>query len=533
MVRGKRETLSSLSSQERLETYNLLLQGATHIWTKNKLQEDKALEVLKTLVPLTQKDPYFLAHLTSYIIRNSRSKDLKVFTTYINSLSSANGERFSPKSKYFKPNLRYISAAAVQQLDPKLACRVLELAKLKYSIAGTLNKARHFPRALRTALKKYIRYREANIEMVRGIKKAGLSKTFQNIYRSLHLAPSDEAAAILRWQQKEKKIDFEKPEIDFKGLSDLEIGKTIRKKRLPVLGALGALAQARKKVSPVIAVALLERTTGNQAVILRKTFEDAGVLKDKEVMKLYEEKISEAQTALDRVKTISKDASDEVKKVMKKARAKKRKEATIGIGKIFLHLDMSPSMEPAIEVAKSKGTIIAESVNNPKKNFQWGYFNDQGELFPLPKIFEEDAFKAILFGRVCDGMTDAFQLYPTAREFGAKVDTFISDGCHNTGNLESKIRRFHENNPKVTKPKAMLWVFVKSGGRGYIESEINTIKEAYEANDIPVATLLPEALENSALVNEAIQSAMLGPIAKMDTIMKTELLELPSWYEAI
>lgn len=527
----KTEALPYLTNEERLKVYNLLLQATTHAWSKGKLQTDKALEILKTLVPLTQSDPYFLVHVLSYAVKNSASKDLQVFSTYANALSSADGSAFSPGSKYFKPNLRYISAAAIQQLDPKLVNRVVEIASLKYGIDGVFNEARHFPRVLRTAIAKYIRYREANTEMIRGIKKAGLAKTFQNTYRRLHLSPSDGTAAILRWQQKKKKIDFEKPEIDFKGLSDLEVANVIREKKLPVLGVLGALAQAQKKVSPVIAVALLETATGNQAVILRKTFEDAGVLKDKEVMELYQKKIMEAKTALDRVETISKDASEEVKKVMKKARAEKRKEQVGEIGKVFLHIDKSGSMEEALDFAKEKGAIIAELVNNPTKNFRWGLFDTFSEELPLPQEFIADAFKAILFGKIADGGTDAFALYPTARQFGADVDIFCSDGGHNVGDLADKIGDYHRNNPTISKPRACVIIQFNIGG--YFGEDWDAIKEGYEASQIPCVIMKPETLTNSALVAQAVRGAIKGPIAVVEEIMSTELLKLPDWYLTI
>lgn len=529
----KRESqLSYLDNEERLKIYQLLLDGCQHLWTKGKMDKEKVKKILNDLIPLTIKDVYFLAHLTSYIIKNSDSKDLRATLTYVNALSSADGSPFSPNSKYFKPNLRYISAAAVQSLEPKLVERILEIGNLKYQIPNYFNESRHFPRFLGTAIKKYILFRELNINMVKGIKKAGLAKTFENLYRYLHLAPKDEVAAILRWQQKNKKIKFEKPEIDFKGLSDLEIAKVIRKKKLPVLGALGALSQANKKVSPVIAVALLEQATGNQAVILRRTFEDEGVLKDKEVMELYKKKISESKTALDRAETISKNASEEVKRVLKEARAEKRKEQVGDVGKIYLHIDASGSMEPTIELAKEKGAIIAEVVQNPKENFGWGLFSVGAEELPIPDEFVADAFKVILFGRTAGGGTDAFSLYPTARQFGADVDIFVSDGAHNVGDLATKIKLFHEGNPDLSKPKAC--VIIKFPYPNIYSGENDQLlKEGYEANGIPVAIIKPEALSNSALVSTAIREAIRGPVAVIDQIMQTPLLELPQWFYSI
>ena len=522
-MKSKVESLSILTDEERLKVYQLLTDGCHHGWSKGKIQEEKITEILNILIPLTIKDPHFLSRLLSYTIKKSDNKDLAVLTTYSNSLSSGDGLPFSIGSQYRKPNLRYVSAAALQMLDPKLAVRVAQLALRKFSVKDHLNEAQHFPSALRTALQKYLLYRQANLDIVRGIKKAGLGNTYARLYRMIHMAPSNEVAAILRWQQRDKKITFEKTQFAFEGKSDLEIAEYIREKRLPVLGVLGAL----KRVSPVIAVALLEQCTGNQAVILTNTWEQLGVLSDPEVKKLYEEKIATAKTALDRAETVSKVSSKEVQEMLKKTRADVRKEQVGDIGKIFLHIDVSGSMEQSLEVAKEKGAIIAEVVKNPQENFMWGLFNTGGELLPIPKTFEADAFKAILFGRTANGATDAFQLYPASREFGAECDVFISDGATNVGDLGTKIKIFHEQNPNTPKPRVCVLIHVRG-------QEFNlAIKEGYEEVGIPTSIMKPETLSESAIVAQSIKQALLGPLQIIQEIMDHPLLGLPKWYMAI
>lgn len=521
----KRETptLPYLSQEARLSIYQLIVDGCQHLWSKGAVQEDKVKDALEPLVKLGQTDPYFLARLASWAV-DSPSKDLKVLTTFANSLSSADGRPFSAGSKYSKPNLRYISSAAVCKLEPKLAWRVREIAGLKFGVDGVLNEGTHFPTFLNTALKKYLRYREANLEILRGIKKAGLGRTIVRLYRSVHMAPSYEAAAILRWAQKDKEIEFEESAFGFEKLTDLDIARKIQEEKLPVLGAIGALP---RKMSPVIAVALLEQATGNQAIILRKTFEDAGVLKVKEVMKLYESKIKEAKTAVDRVDTLAKTASAEVKKALKKAKATVRKEEVGEVGKVYLHLDFSGSMQDVIEFAKERGATIAECVKNPKDNFRWGRFADRGEELPLPEEFVEDAFKATLFGIFPTGSTDVFARYPAAREFGADVDVVVTDQGHNVGDLEAKIRKYHEDNPDVAKPKACVIVNFDS-----LDST-NDVQNAYEANGIPVAVMKPDTLTAPALVANAVREAIKGPMAVIDSIMDTDFLKLPEWYFTI
>ena len=118
-MQSKVESLSILTDEERLKVYQLLTDGCHHGWSKGKIQEEKITEILNILIPLTIKDPHFLSRLLSYTIKKSDNKDLAVLTTYSNSLSSGDGLPFSIGSQYRKPNLRYVSAAALQMLDPK------------------------------------------------------------------------------------------------------------------------------------------------------------------------------------------------------------------------------------------------------------------------------------------------------------------------------------------------------------------------------------------------------------------------------
>lgn len=526
------ESLPFLPNEERLKAYQLILNGCSHIWGRKEVegkllrgfQEDRALPLLSVLVPLTKTDPMFLAHLTSYAIRRTENKDLQVFTTYTNALSAADGTPFSPGSKYLKPNLREVSAAAMHMMNVPLVARLLEVSSFKYGVNNFLNESRHFPTFLKTAFQKYIKYRESNPNSLRGIKEGGLAPMFMNLYRTLHLHPADEAAAILKWQQKDKEIVFENTRFaDFSTLSDLEIAEKIRAEKLP---ALGVLANLPRKISPVIAVALLEQASGNQVVILSTLFEEAGILKDKEVLKLYEEKIKTATTALDRLKAVEAVQSQAIKQAINTTRAEKRQEQTAGLGKIYLHLDFSGSMSDVQQFASERGAILAECVNDPTNNFGWGAFGTQGMPLPLPQEFVKDAFSAVLFQVPGLGGTDCFQLYPTAREFGADVDIFVSDQLQMAGELGPRIRKFHEENPNLPKPRAC--VIVNFGGRGK-----GAIQEAYEENEIPVAVLTPDSLTEPALVLESVRAALQGPMAVVDSIMQEPLLKLPRYYFAI
>lgn len=515
-------TLSYLNDEDRLKAYHSITDGCKHLWSKNKLQKDKFLRVLETFEVLAEKDPYFLAHFTSYAINKLPSKDLKVVATFINALSDADGTPFSLGSKYRKPNLRMVSQAALQDLDPKLVSRVIELANLKIKI-GSRPEGTHFPRSLKTAVKKYLRFREQNPKALEGIKKVGFSNVVKNIYRNTHTSPSDEAASILNWKQKDgRDIQMRKNTFDFSGMGDLAIATKIREDRLPPTGVLGALPN---KISPVVAVAILEQATGDQAVVLTSLFEQQGLLKDREVKKVYSDKLKTAKTALDRIDRIKKELDEDVVKVMKTAKAEKRKDDVGDIGKVFVHIDTSSSMDRAIELAKESGAIFAECVKNPVANFHWGTFSSSGKLLPVPGTFEKDAFASALYGVRASGMTDCLALYKEARKKGCDIDVYITDQGHNVGSIEDRIAKVEAEG--LGKPKAVVIVNVDNHWND------NTLKVGFEKAGIPVTEINPDSLKESALVTQTIKTALLGANAILDDIMAEPLLTLPSWWYSV
>ena len=86
--------LGFLSDQDRLNAYQTIVNGCQHLWSKGKLVPEKLNPVLDTFMVLAEKDPYFLAHFTSYAVKKLDSKDLKVVSIFVNSLSDADGTAF-------------------------------------------------------------------------------------------------------------------------------------------------------------------------------------------------------------------------------------------------------------------------------------------------------------------------------------------------------------------------------------------------------------------------------------------------------
>jgi hypothetical protein len=515
------ESIGFLDNAERLKIYDTLISGCQHLWSKNKPQEEKITQALNDFSVLAEKDPLFLAHFTSFSCKKLDSKDLKVIATFVNSLSDADGTPFSLGSEFKKPNWRIVSQAAFCELDPKLALRVLKLANTKRSV-GSKPSATHFSRHLKTAATKYLRYRESNPKILEGIKKAGLGNTLKSIYRIARIAPSPEACQILRWKQKAgfpgAGVEIKKSAFDFTGLTELQIAEKIRQDKLKPQAVLGALPD---KISPVIAAAVLEQCSGDQAVVLTSLFEEQGLLKDKEVKALYEKKIRTAKQALDRVERIKQEMDEETKAVMKQAKADVRKEQVGDIGKIYIHLDISGSMQVALQTAKKRGAIIAECVRDPEINFHWGAFNNRGFALPRPVKFTEDGFHSALYGLIAGGGTDCFALFPEARRLGCTTDFYITDGQHTQGDASARLKMLQDQGM----PKQV--VIIKCG------QYIPTLENAFRALQIPVAVIDEKQLTESALVTQAIRQASLGSQTVIEDVLAQPLLSLPKWWYSI
>ena len=523
---SQESVLPYLNDRERKAAYDLIVAGCHHLWSKNKLDETKLDRVLGLFGDLAEKDPLFLAHLTSWVMKNSDSRDLKVLTIFANSLSDADGTPFSKGSKYCKPNWRSVSQAALQELEPKLVLRVLHLA-LRKGKFGSRTEGTHYSKTLKTAAKKYLKYREEHSYILKGIREKGLRKVASNLYRLTRSAPSKNAVEILGWEQTPgfpgSGAVLQKNVIDFSGLTDLQIAEKIREERIPVMTALGALGTAATKLSPVVAVSLLERCTPSQAVVYTGLFEDQGLLEHAEIRDLYKTKIAGAKT-LDRADRMNQVKSEEVKKIMRAARSEERKRAVGDLGKVFEHIDISSSMHRGLQLAKDRSAVIAECVQNPEVNFHWGVFADSGRVLQKPTTFEKDAFTQILYPFKTGGCTNCFALYEEARRLGCTTDVFITDQGHNYGTVAQHINKARSKGY----PDPELVVIVDTN-----ENDYGFLKEGFESAGIPVAMLKPSALNESALVAEAIRHGIKGTSKVLEEIMSTTLLELPNWWDAI
>jgi len=521
--------IAEYSDEKRLKIFKMLTAACTHLYSKGKLQEDKFDAVAGIFADLAKNDPVFMAHLAAYVGRKD-SKDLKVLAVFFNGLNDADGTPFFKGATKNKPNYRSVSYAMLQDFDPHLALRVLQLCHKKFSVKGILNEARHFPTGMKTAFREYIWYRENSPDILRGIKRSGLTKKMIQLYRMTRTAPSDAAAAILGWKQKDgREISLEKLP-NFADKTSAEIAEALGQTKLSPTVALSVIPQ--DKITAKVAEALLKNCSGNQSIILYNWFARNGFMDVKAIKNLFKDKVKESTTAIDRIDTLTKEADAEDKKEMAEVRSEKRKATanTSKLGKIFLHIDASGSMQAAIQFAKDRAAIIAECVENPKENFRWGLFGSSGKMLRVPDSFTKEDFHQALYGVGNMGSTDCIALYPEARQFGADVDIYVTDQGHNIGTISKRILDYHARHPDVAKPKAAVIVDF-SGNRNAMH--VCELEDGLKKAEIPVAIIKPEALSESALVAQSVKNAVVGELALIEEILNTPLPTLPKWWAAV
>ena len=525
----KRAMLAEYTDDKRLAVYKMLTAACGHLYSKGKIQRAKFDEAAKLFADLAKNDPLFMAHFAAWAMRKD-SKDQKVLAVFFNAISDADGLPFFKGSELNKPNLRQVSAAALQQLDPHLAARVLEFCGLKFGVPKLLNESRHFPTALKTAFRKYLLFRESKPDILRGIRNSGNSSKIKRIYRGVGLAPSNLAVGILKWNQKDgrKWKDFpEEQAPDFAKLSPKEIVEALSKVKLAPKVALSAIPKG--KITSAVAAAILKNCTGNQVIVLYNWFSDNGFLDVKAIKELFKEKATQATTAVDRIDTLTKFADEGDKEEMATVRSDHRKKTarTARFGRIYMHLDKSGSMNHAIQFAKDSACIIAECVEDPQRNFGWGAFTTSATKLPDPKNFRKEGFHAALYGLTAGGGTDCFSCYEDARRFGAEVDVFVTDQGHNAGDFGSRVEQFHRRNPDIHKPRAVMIVQFQTNDTS------DKVERGFKENGIPVVVVKPESVKESALVAQSIATALHGELATIDEIMDTPLPGIPRWWASV
>jgi len=208
-------------------------------------------------------------------------------------------------------------------------------------------------RQVKGAVEDYLRYLEKNKARFDGAAKVA-GKGLHRLYELYHISPSSRAQTIL-FENKVPEGEENVIKLLMEASTPEDQAEIIIKYRIPYRQATSVL----KAVTPAVWVALIEVMSPAEAVNSRASIERSGILEDKDIRKLYEDKLKKASTdkrvatstLTERKSAKGKDTRlDEI--ISTTAQTKIDSGARISLDTIVA-VDVSGSMHEAIEVAKA------------------------------------------------------------------------------------------------------------------------------------------------------------------------------------
>ncbi len=285
------------------------------------------------------QDPLFYGHLAVWYQRNGAVRDhQEVFIG--NLLASA------------LPEHRQAGFILLQELPPYQVARVIDFMK------------RHkgkVPRSARTAVRQYLRKREATPAFFDRAALRG-RKAIKHLYASLHIKPSERADAILfKNDPPEDSLAFK-----VKRLAQVETpadqARMIVEHKIPYTVAVGTL----KKLTPAVLVALIDAMSPQEVINNLKALKARGAMDHPEVKALIDEKLELAQqdTRVSAFKArVAADATDGLdpetaRRLARVADVQIKKRGRITRPTALL-VDKSGSMTQAIDLGKRIAAMIS------------------------------------------------------------------------------------------------------------------------------------------------------------------------------
>ena len=310
----------------RLEMLNSLL-------TTPHRKLEKVADVHTTMLEL---DPRFYGHLAVWYQGEGEVRDHK--EVFVGNLLVSS-----------MPEHREAGYVLLQKLAPYQVARVIRFMKVHLG---------RVPRSTRTAVKNYLRTREAKPER---FDRAALRarKAMKQLYASLHIRPSARADAVL-FKNKPPEGSLALAVKQLAASADpVEQARQIVKNRIPYVVAVGTL----NKLTPTVLVALIDNMTPAEVINQLKSLKARGALDHPEVKKLVESKLeaarSDRRVSAYKSKIAAKAAGlegnthlDQITEARLTAKGRIKRPTAILV-------DKSSSMTQAIELGKMIGSMVS------------------------------------------------------------------------------------------------------------------------------------------------------------------------------
>jgi len=293
---------------------------------------------------------------------------------------------------------------------------------------------RKTPRQMRTLMMNWARMLEASPARFDGVA-VRQRKALKSVYKHYHIPPSERAQAILFDDSPpaDSKLAILKIIANTKDVR--EQAKLVIEHKIPYVVATSVLP----KVTPIVAVALIEAMTPTEALNSRRWVEQSGILQFAEVKEVFVAKVGKAtkSVASAQHRKSAQGADQDVQAAIEQATETAVKESSRINRDTLLMVDVSGSMSSAIEAAQKFGGRIGPLVDAELRTV---VFREYGQMLTIEQntlAGFQKAFRGLRAG----GGTNMEQGYLTATEDGWTPEqiVLISDGGERRGSLSTKL----------------------------------------------------------------------------------------------
>jgi hypothetical protein len=510
-------------------------------------------------------DNEFAARWASYAF-GQEHRDLKVVLAAFMLCQSRKGDSVVDGGKvaFYDEDYRDVGEAMLllsrkdgKDFNPKLLLRVHDLLSLPGVAA--VNRELGFGRSARRpfygrwdkAVEKWLRHREQNTKLLEGLVKAGFRSTVMELSRCVGYKPeTTKFFEILRWKQAQAKDGRRQLAIGqemaaaetWEGMTEEQICEKIVREKPNFKRVVGLLPKEVGVTRAVMAAAIEAKSLSDKDLIIyTPTLEELGLLEVQDVKDRWNKAVKNAEdmraaNIANRVK--SKETQEKLQEAADGALQKAVEETMKGM-RVYFMVDVSGSMENAIEAAKSHVAKFLQGF--PPDKVHVSIFNTQGRELQIrhpSAAGVENAFKGIRAG----GGTD----------YGAGIRALKA---HKPGDDEDSLFIFvgdeqassFENDVNTSELRPMAFGFVKVGGGmmygvvnlgGYGSAVRDTaarlgipcfmIDEATFADPYAIPRTI-RALVAATPVGATARAVAVPRVTLVDTILKQDLLCKPTW----
>lgn len=366
-------------------------------------------QVYATLGDIWQTNNDLAARLASYVMHHTDWRDMKVVCAAFMLVQSRCGQPVTEDLHgerlvlFHDDDFREIGEAMVKayergsakMLNPKLIRRIGDVLALPGVVEinrllgfGHAQKRKPFTGRYDKAVRDWLAFREANPSLLEGLRKGGYASTVRVLARRVGYKPKSQAFfEALAWPQKQhanghRTIGLEGLQIhkiSFEGLTETQICEIIDRETLGWKQVMGLLPKDIG-LTPAIFVALIDRMSDKDLVILTPTLDEFQLLKHAPIRERWEAALRGQEDQ--RARNVAKNLKDRetalalenaADGVVTKAVQEATKDRDVHV--MFL-IDVSASMEGAIALSREALSMMVQGF--PQEKLYISCFNTVG-----------------------------------------------------------------------------------------------------------------------------------------------------------